>query len=70
MELLQAEEVECHHCGDPCDESIVSDDKVSGVFLAHRFLFICDSLVEHFGDFLIRSGVVGEVIEGRHIHDG
>lgn len=26
MELLQAEEVTCHHCGDPCDESIVSED--------------------------------------------
>lgn len=26
MELLQAEEIECHHCGDPCDESIESDD--------------------------------------------
>ena len=27
MELLQAEEVKCHHCGDPCDEtSIVSEE--------------------------------------------
>ncbi|MEQ9468058.1 MAG: heavy metal translocating P-type ATPase metal-binding domain-containing protein [Ekhidna sp.] len=26
MELLQVEEVICHHCGDPCDESIKSDD--------------------------------------------
>lgn len=26
MELLQAEEVKCHHCGDPCDESIKTDD--------------------------------------------
>lgn len=26
MELLQAEELACHHCGDPCDDSITSDD--------------------------------------------
>lgn len=26
MELLQAEAVTCHHCGDPCDESIIADD--------------------------------------------
>lgn len=25
MELLQAEELKCHHCGDPCDESIEAD---------------------------------------------
>ena len=25
---------------------------------------------EHFGDFLVRSGVVNEVTAGRHIHDG
>lgn len=28
MELLQAEEVQCHHCGDVCDESINSSDRV------------------------------------------
>lgn len=26
MELLQAEDLICHHCGDPCDASIQSDD--------------------------------------------
>ena len=26
MELLQAEELKCHHCGDPCDESILADE--------------------------------------------
>ncbi|MEQ6168807.1 heavy metal translocating P-type ATPase metal-binding domain-containing protein [Ekhidna sp. MALMAid0563] len=26
MELLQAEELKCHHCEDPCDESIQADD--------------------------------------------
>ncbi|GAB4230276.1 MAG: heavy metal translocating P-type ATPase metal-binding domain-containing protein [Ekhidna sp.] len=26
MELLQAEEIACHHCGDACDESISQDD--------------------------------------------
>lgn len=26
MELLQAEKVACHHCGDPCDELIQSED--------------------------------------------
>ena len=25
---------------------------------------------EHFGDYLVRSGVVREIVEGRHIHDG
>lgn len=31
MELLQAEEVKCHHCGDLCDDSIQSEE----------FLFCC-----------------------------
>ncbi|MEQ9404074.1 MAG: heavy metal translocating P-type ATPase metal-binding domain-containing protein [Cyclobacteriaceae bacterium] len=26
MELLKAEELACHHCGDPCDETIVTDE--------------------------------------------
>ena len=26
MELLQAKELKCHHCGDPCDASIQADD--------------------------------------------
>lgn len=26
MELLQAEELKCHHCGDPCDTSINSEE--------------------------------------------
>ncbi|MEO9484314.1 MAG: heavy metal translocating P-type ATPase metal-binding domain-containing protein [Ekhidna sp.] len=26
METLQTEELICHHCGDPCDESILSED--------------------------------------------
>lgn len=26
MELLQAEELKCHHCGDPCDDSIETEE--------------------------------------------